>query len=321
MTRCLIVQPIHPSGPALLAASGIEPVHAPSPDMATVARLIPGCAAVITRDAGLSAAAINAADALRVIAVHGTGTDPVDLDRARARGITVINTPLANVRSVAEHAMALLLALAKRLAQADRAVRAGESDFRYRAAPLELDGATLGLVGFGRTGQAAATLARGFGMTVTAFSPRRPDADFAAAGIRRAPDLKTLLADSDAVSLHLPLTEETRGIIDAEAFAAMRPGALFVNTSRAGVVDEPALIEALRSGRLGGAGLDLFALHGGRPDPALLAQDRVILSPHIAGSTEAALRRAAEGVVAGILDVLAGRMPAHPVIPPGPAVS
>ena len=314
--RCLIIQPIHQGGLARLREAGIEPLLASAPDMATVAREIRDCAAVITRNAGLARAAIDAAPGLRVIGNHGIGLDPVDVPFASALGIPVVNTPDANADAVAEHAAALVLALAKRLRAADAATRAGDFAFKYRERILELRGATLGIVGFGRTGRrTAAALAHGFGMRPLVHDPSAPDDAIAAVGGERAASLDALLQGSDVISLHVPLRDDTRGLIGARELALCRPGALLVNTARGALVDEAALIAAVREGRLGGVGLDVYASESMPPDHPLLQLDAAVLTPHAAGSAEGALRRTALEVAEQVIDVLAGRRPPHLVNP------
>lgn len=313
--RCLVVQPIHAAGIHILEQAGMTVIYATASDMPTVAGLVGGCSAVITRNAGFSEAAIKAAPRLKVIAVHGIGTDPVAVDAATAHGIAVVNTPDSNVRSVAEHAIALLFALAKRTPAADNAVRSGDFGFKYRARLVELDRQVLGVVGFGRIGQAVARLAGSLGMKVIAFSPTQPLTRFAECGAEHAPTLAELLARSNAVSLHVPLTAATRGLIGARELAGMRPGAFLINTSRGSVVDEAALIASLKSGDLGGAGLDVFASESMQRSYELLYLPNTVLSPHIAGSTEACLERTAVQTAEQVVDVLAGRKPGHLVNP------
>ncbi|MFK8253242.1 hydroxyacid dehydrogenase [Ancylobacter terrae] len=315
MLRCLIIQPIHPAGLERLSAAGIEPIAAPSYAAEAVVAAMPGMNAVITRDAGLKTDAIAAAPDLRVIGVHGIGTDPVDVEEATRRGICVVNTPGANVRAVAEQALALTLALAKSVPAADAAARRGDFGFKYRAPLRELAGAVFGVVGFGGIGQATAALARAFGMRVVGYSRSRADEDFAAAGVTRLASLEELLAVSDVVSLHLPSVPATRGIIDAAALARMKPGAFLVNTSRGALIDEPALIEALAARRIGGAGLDVFAREPLSPDSPLAGFDNVVLSPHVAGSAVEALERTALMVAEQVVDALHGRRPRHLVNP------
>jgi D-3-phosphoglycerate dehydrogenase len=311
MPHCLILQPIHPAGLEALARAGIEPRLATNREPTTLRREIADARALITRDAAVDAELIAAAGQLAVIGVHGVGVDPIAVDAATSRGIAVCNTPGANARSVAEHALALTLHLAKAIGGGDRAVRAGDTTFKYRARLVELEGATFGVVGFGDIGRATARLARALGMTVIAWSRRRPDADFAAEGVRRVADIGTLLAESDVVSLHLPAVAATRGLIGRAEFARMKPGAFLINTARGALVDEAALAEALQRGVIAGAGLDVFASEPLPTTSPLRELDTVVMTPHVAGSTEAALRRTAVAVAEAVIAVLEGRPPAH----------
>lgn len=320
MTTCLIVQPIHAAGLAVLEAAGVEAVVAPDFLPATIERLVVDADAVITRNAGLSSAAISAAPRLRVIAVHGIGTDPVALDAATERGIPVVNTPHANVRSVAEHTIALTMALVKSTLAADAAVRRGDFSFKYRARLGELHGARLGAVGFGNIGRTTAAIAAALRMRVAAYSTLEADAVFEAAGVERKPTLDALLSSSDIVTIHLPLTAQTRNLIGARELGLMKPGAYLVNTARGEIVDEEALADALQQGHLAGAGLDVFS---SEPLPAtsrLLALDSVVMSPHIAGSTEQSLQRTAVKAAEQVVAVLSGRPAENLVNIPSPKV-
>jgi len=312
---CLIVQPIHAAGLARLRDAGLAIRSATSLAPATLAREAADCVAVITRNGGFPAEAVAAAPRLRVIGVHGTGTDPVAVPEATRAGIVVVNTPGANALSVAEHAIGLIFALAKAIPQADRAMREGDHDFRYGARLVELAGLTLGLVGFGAIGQATGRLAGALGMKVLAYGPTRPDADFEALGADRAASLPDLLARADVVSLHLPLTAETRGLIGRDQLGRMKAGAFLINTARGALVDEDALAEALAAGTIAGAGLDVVSGDALAHDHPLHRERRVILTPHVAASTEAALIRAAERVAGQVIDVLAGRRPPNLVNP------
>jgi D-3-phosphoglycerate dehydrogenase / 2-oxoglutarate reductase len=313
---CLVLQPIHPDGLALLRAEGIEPVAASASDMATVAGEIAGAVAVITRSAGLSRAAIDAAPGLRVIGSHGIGVDRVDVEHAAALGIPVVHTPHANVESVAELAVALALAVAKQLRPADRAARAGDAGFKYVAPLRELAGKTLGIVGFGRIGRRTAEMfTQAFRMRLLVHDPSVPPGTVEALGGRACGSLEELLAQSDVVSLHVPLRPSTRGMIDARRLALMRPSAILINTARGAVIDEAALVAALRAGRLAGAGLDVFAAENLGPDDPLAGLDNVVLTPHIGGSSDEAARRTALSVASQVVDVLLGRRPDHLVGP------
>jgi D-3-phosphoglycerate dehydrogenase len=311
-----MVQPIHAAGVQRLQAAGIEPRLATASDMRTVAAEIGDAHAVITRSAGLDHQAIDAAPHLRVIGNHGVGLDPVDVERATELGIAVINTPGANAISVAEHAVALALAVAKRIPAADSAVRAGDAGFKYRVDLHELTGKTVGVVGFGAIGRrTAAMFVAAFSMRLLVHSPGAQPDDVAALGGQRCDDIDDLLRASDVVTLHVPLRPSTRGLLGTREIALLRPGAILVNTSRGAVIDEGALVDALRAGRLAGAGLDVFASEAMPLDHPLLSLDRVVLSPHVAGSTDEALARTAVQVADGVIDVLEDRRPRHLVVP------
>ena len=312
---CLVVQPIHEEGLDRLRRAGIRPVMASAADPQTVAAEIGSAVAVITRNAGLSAAAMEAAPRLKVVAVHGVGTDAVAVAVATACGIVVVNTPGANTTSVAEHTIALVLALTKALPRGDCAVRHARHDFKYEARFTELSGKTMGIVGLGSIGRATARLAQAFGMRTIGFSPRLGAADFSEAGIERRARLDDLLKDSDIVSLHLALTPGTHGFVGARELGLMKRSAFLVNTARGGLVDEAALVEALESGTIAGAGLDVFETEPLPATSRLTTLDTVVLSPHTAGSTDEALRRMACLAADQVVDVLAGREAAHRVLP------
>lgn len=233
---------------------------------------------------------IGAATQLRLIQQPAAGTEGIALEAARARGIPVCNAPGTNHVSVAEHALFLLLALARRAPAAARAFAAREVGVPLG---IELSGRTLGIIGMGRSGTALAERARALGMEVRALG-RAASAD----------ERRAFFSSCDAYSIHCPLNDATRGLVGAGAFAAMRPGALVVNVSRGGVIDRDALLAALATGQLGGVALDVHWIEP--PDPAnpLYADPRVIALPHVAGSTEEAFARIAD-VVAGNIARLA----------------
>ena len=303
--KCLIVQPIHADGLTLLREAGIEPVFCPTSDMATVARLIGGCDAVITRDAGLSAEAIAASDVLKAIVVHGAGHDPVDKAAAARKGALVCNTPGANARSVSELALGLAIAAARLIPAGDLAVRNGVQGFRENNRFSELFGKTALIVGWGATGAGLGKmLDSAFGMRIIAYSPRNPDTG----PIERAELLADALAVADLVSLHTPLRDETRNLFDAKAFAAMKKGTILINTARAGLVDETALADALADGTVAAAGLDVYSPSA--PQGPLAASNRVIFTPHLGGNTAEALQRVAVGAACNVITALSGQRPA-----------
>lgn len=300
----LVVQPIHSDGVARLEAAGLTVRRATSADMAVVRDEIADAVAVITRSAGLNATAIEAGRRLRVIGNHGSGLDAIDLEAADRHGVPVVRTAGANAPAVAETTLALILATVKRLGDADRAVRAGDDGFKYRTRIGDIAGATVGVVGFGAIGSTVARMLRAafdVDLVVNTRSPRHEE--IARLG-GRSVHLDELLSSSDIVTLHRPAEPDGRAVVDAAFLARMKPTAVLVNTARGSLIDEDALAVALRSGHLAGAGLDVA--RGDRLDPAhpLTSAPNVILSPHVAGSSEGALRRTALAVAEAVIDVL-----------------
>jgi D-3-phosphoglycerate dehydrogenase len=242
--------------------------------------------AILTRQGPVNAAAMDASPKLRIIARHGVGVDDVDLAAARARGLLVTRAPGSNTAAVAEHTLALLLALAKDL----RPLGASIADGNWRGAATrvrDVAGLRLGLLGFGAIGRAVAALAQPFGMKVAAFDPVADPARFGA--VRRAETLLALMAESDAVSVHCPAVPATHHIIDATALAAMPQGGYLLNTARGGIIDEAALLAALDSGHLAGAALDVFEHEPPPPHHKLRRHPRVLVTPHVAGVTDGSL--------------------------------
>ena len=311
---CLFAEPIHDDAAALLAAAGIEVRHASTRDLAAVPDELADVDAIIVRNA-LTAAAMDAAPRLAVIGNHGTGTDAVDLAHASRLGIPVVSTPTGNVAAVAEHAILLMLAVARRTLAADSATRRRDTRFKYDRPMLSLHGRTLGVIGFGHTGRCVTALAQGLGMRVVVWSPHASTSTIEEVGARRADTLDELLDAADVVSLHRPLRADTRHTLDREALARLKPTAIVVNTSRGGLIDEEALADALAEGRLFGAGLDVLAEEPLAPSSRLASLDNVVLSPHVAGSTQEALRETARQCAAQVVDVLQDRRPASLVDP------
>lgn len=265
--------------------------------------------AVISRTATLSAAAIAACPSLKVISKHGVGVSNIDVAAASQRGIPVYVTPGANAQSVAEMTLGLMFAAARRIAWMDAELRAG----RWSRAQdgLELSGRTLGLLGFGQVGQRVARVGLALGMQGVAFDPACAPGPGTVAGVRMLGSVDELLPLSDVLSLHVPLNARTRHLLDAGRIAQLPRGALLVNTARGEVVDEAALIDALRSGHLAAAGLDTMAEEPLPAGHALAALDNVVLTPHVGGSTPAALAAMADMAAANVLGWLQGS-PADP---------
>jgi D-3-phosphoglycerate dehydrogenase len=274
--------------------------------------------AIVIRSATkLTADLIGRGERLKVIGRAGVGVDNVDVEAATRRGIVVANAPESTVVSAAEHAVGLLVALARNIPQAHAALKAGRWE-RSRWGGVELAGKTLGVLGFGRIGQQVARRAVGLGMHVVAYDPFVAKERFRELGVERLESMEEVLAASEFLTLHLPLSDETRRVLDADAFARMRDGVRIVNAARGELVDEAALAEALESGKVGGAALDVFSTepYSGR----LLELDNVIVTPHLAASTEEAQDRAgvivAEQVAAALEGGLVTNAVNIPVIRP-----
>ena len=247
---------------------------------------------------------------VRQVSSYGVGLNHIELAAASRRGITVTNTPDVVTDATADLAMALLLAAARRVSEGDRLIRAG--GWREAAPEFllgrEVTGKTIGIVGFGRIGQAMARRATGFGMRILYTSPRQVSFP----GANRV-DLDALLAASDFVSLHCPLTDATRDLISRERIAQMKPGAILVNTSRGPVVDEEAVAEALEDGRLFAAGLDVFRNEPQVPE-RLRRAENAVLTPHLGSGTRETRNAMAHMVWDEVLRRVTGRPPAHPVV-------
>jgi D-3-phosphoglycerate dehydrogenase / 2-oxoglutarate reductase len=258
-----------------------------------------GAAALLVQYAPVSARVLAGLPALRVVGRYGTGLDPIDLPAAAARGIGVVCVPDYSIQEVSDHAIALALALCRQVVAYSNAVRAGRWDLRAGGRVRRLSTMRFGVIGLGRIGQAVARKAAALGFDVVGYDvvqPQDPGAPLVS--------LEELLGTSDVVSLHLPLSAQTRHLIDASRLALMRPSAVLVNTSRGGVVDQAALGAAIARGRLAGAALDVLDPEPpGRADPLVLS-DRVIITPHVAFYSEESLaelkRRAAEGIVSAL---------------------
>lgn len=274
-----------------------------------VQELLPGCDGYIAGVDTIDRAAIEAADRLCVIARYGVGVDRVDLQAARAKGIIVTNTPGANSASVAELAIGLMLSLARMIPLADQDTRAGKPP---RIQGVSLEGKMVGLIGLGAIGKCVARRLQGFECTLLAYDPA-VDAD----GARRVGAVlcsqEEVITKSDFLSLHVPVLPETEGMVDASFLAQMKPGAFLVNTARGELVDEVALLEALKRGHLSGAALDTFAQETPGVDNPLFTLPQVIVTPHMGAHTDGATNAMGWGALRDCLAVLRGEEPTHRV--------
>ena len=311
--KILINAAIHPDGTKLLEEAGFRTVIVPETDLEATGRELPDAVGMVANALYLlDDAAFARAPQLKVIGRMGVGYDNVDVAAAARRGIKVCNTPLPIIEPVAEHTFMLFLAMTRRLLPGERAVRSGGWRGPDCSPGPEMRGKTIGLVGFGNTGRRVAEIARhGFQMAVRYFDAvARPEAE-RDLGAKRG-TLEEVLAQSDFISVHVALTPQTRGLLGTAAFAAVKQGAYFVNLSRGPVVDEAALVEALRSGRLAAAGLDVFAQEPPPRDHPLLSLPNVVLTPHVGGgSTES--KHGCSMVAKDVVRVLRGEAPVHSV--------
>ncbi len=296
-----IADPIHASGVAWLEEQGARVVQgeeAIGPRLAELDALIVRSRTKVTREV------LERAVRLKVVGRAGVGVDNIDLEAARARGVMVVNAPQATTEAVAEHTIALLFAVARSIPQADASMKQGKWE-KKRFVGVELAGRTLGLIGIGRIGAAVARRARGLGMQVVAYDPYLNPEAIRERGAEPVASLEDLYARADVVSVHVPLTEETRGLVGRDAFARMKEGVILLCTARGGVVDEEALLEALESGKVYGAGLDVFAQEPPGATP-LVTHPRVVATPHIAAQTREAQARVALDIAQEVWAALTG---------------
>ncbi len=324
MAKVLLVEPIKESGMKILLEAGLEIVISPSTDSATLIKeLNEDVFGIIVRSSTLNADVINAGKNLKIIARHGAGYNNIDVDAATKRNILVTNVPAANTYSVAEYVIAAILTMSRKLVQGDAALRSGKLSQPGKSLPglvgqyglggNDAQGRCLGIIGFGKIGRKTAELATGLlGMKVLAYDPF----------VKTAPDnviLKTsiqeVLREADFVTLHSLVTKETENLIDEAALHLMKPSAYLINAGRGELIDEVALIEALKQGRIAGATLDVFKEEPPKIDNPLFSAPNLLLTPHIAGVTEEAVQGLSMGSAQAIVDIHHGKKPESIVNP------
>ncbi len=306
MHRILISDSLDPAGLEILRASGAEVHELTKEERPRLHEIVADYDALVVRSmTKVDAALLKAGKRLKVVGRAGIGVDNVDVKAATELGILVVNAPTANLLSATEHTFALLFALARKVPAADQSMKAGVWD-RKTFLGTELQGKTLGVIGFGRIGQRVALRAKAFEMTVLAYDPFL-DPEVARRLEVEPVELAALLARSDVVTLHTPMTGETRGLLNRERLLAMKQGALLVNCARGGLVDEKALLELLDSGHLGGAALDVY---GEEPpqDFTLARHPKVVSTPHIGAQTQEAQERISTETAQMLLGALEGSM-------------
>jgi D-3-phosphoglycerate dehydrogenase len=307
MPHVLVAGRIHEAGLDLLGRTEgftVEMVEEVSTE--SYAPRIAGADAVLIRTQPMPANVIAKAGRLKIVSRHGVGYDAVDVEALNRRGIPLAVVGDVNTRSVAEHTLMLMLALAKRTLAYDAAVRDGDWGFRNSLEAIELNGRTLLVIGFGRIGRAVGTLAAAFGMRVTAYDPLLPASVIAAAGAAAAANLNDALAEADIVTIHMP--GSGRPLLGAAELARLKRTALVINTARGGIIDEAALAAALAQGRLGGAALDVLASAPPTADQPLSRSTRTVLTPHAAALTEEGAARMSFEAARNIIEFFAGRI-------------
>ncbi len=306
MYRIVVSDPLEATGLSMLRDSGHEVIELPGEERHRLPEVLAGADALVVRSGTkVTAELLRAGERLKVVGRAGIGVDNVDVEAATERGILVVNAPTANLLSATEHTFALMLALARNVTAADGAMKRQAWE-RKQHVGAELSGKTLGVVGFGRIGRQVARRARAFGMQIAAYDPfldaevvRREEAEPLA--------LDDLLAKADVVTLHVPLTDDTRNLLDAGRIARLKPGALLVNCGRGGVVDEAALLTALEEGRIAGAALDVFAEEP-PGDYTLARHPRVVATPHLGAQTREAQVRISTETAKMVLAALDGSL-------------
>lgn len=307
MPHIVVADPIHPDGiQRLLDAPGVTLDH-PGDGVATgLLDRLREAEGLIVRGTVVDAALVAQAPKLKVVVRHGVGYDLVDVPALTARGIALMITPEANAASVAEHALMLMLSVARRVLPVDAGVRRGEWRVKGQSATFELGGRRVLILGFGRIGTRVARLCAAFGMRVGVHDPFIPAGTIRGAGYEVVKDRDAGLAAADIVTLHLPASDATRGMVDAAFLAAMKPGAVLINTARGTLVDEAALDAALRSGHLSGAGIDVLRVEPMREAGPLLSHENLVVTPHVAASTAEGLQRMSWDSAGNVLAYLAG---------------
>jgi D-3-phosphoglycerate dehydrogenase len=301
--RVLIADKLDKKAAPILVEAGLDVVNKPGMSEDELVNEIKGFDAVLVRSAvKITARIIEASDCLKVIGRAGTGVDNIDVKAATAKGILVMNVPGGNTVTAAEHAIALMLSMARNVPQGDASMKRGEWE-RTAYTGYEITGKTLGVVGFGKIGAVVADRGLGLRMKVIAYDPMVPPFVIEATGVEPAEDLKSLMAVSDFVSVHTPLSEKTRGLIGAEALKGAKDGVMIINCARGGVVDEDALFDALASGKVRAAAIDVWSTEppvGNR----LVGLPNVVATPHLGASTHEAQKRVAISIARQVRDFL-----------------
>lgn len=316
--KVLLPEEVAESGLAFLAEKGYAIKRSNKDSLDELKRDIADCDALFLRTMQCPGELINAGKKLKVIGRHGVGTDNIDLEAARERGVTVTYTPQANSGSVAEHTLALILSAAKNIGRCDRAMHGGDFAIRSRIRGVDLEGKTLGVIGLGKIGRLTAKKAvQGFAMNVVGYDPYIEKSGVPEK-VEYTDDWAYLFGTSDFITVHIPAAKDTVGLIGEKDFSMMKKTAFLINVSRGSIVDEGALIRALKTGAIAGAGLDVYAQEPPSAENELLGLENVVLTPHNASLTVEAMDRMSLHAAQGIYEVLSGQEPTWKVDFPQP---
>jgi D-3-phosphoglycerate dehydrogenase len=314
MPRVLVTDGLSPSGLEVLRKAGLEVDERKAKGAKELTDALQYADALVVRSATqVTAEVVQAAPRLKVVGRAGVGVDNIDTDACKAKGIAVVNAPLAATNAVAELAFGMMLSLSRHLHRADASMKKGEWEKKAFLGG-ELRGKVLGLVGIGRIGGRVAELSKAFGMRVVAYDPYVPHDKARALGVEKQETLEAVLAVSDFVSIHVALTPETRHLIGERTLQHVRKGACIINLSRGPVIDTNALVRALQSGQLAGAGLDVFEEEPLPQDSPLRSLPHVLLTPHVGASTREAQDAAGLMVAEQVVKVLKGEKAEHRVV-------
>ncbi|MCK4447475.1 MAG: hydroxyacid dehydrogenase [Candidatus Marinimicrobia bacterium] len=308
MKKVLLSKPIDPAGMKVLKDK-VEPVILSNFNVETIKKMVADVEGIILRtNIKVTREIIESAPYLKIISRTGAGVDNIEVAAATEKGILVCNTPGVNSIPVAEQALALMLNVAKQLKTMDKAVHNANWKIRYTSKAVDIEGKTLGLVGMGHIGSLLAKKCRlAFNMKVIAYDPYVKQAE----GVELCSSLDQLFSQSDFISIHVPYTEETHHLVDVRLLGLMKPDSCLINTSRGSIVDEKALIEALKNKSIAGAGLDVFEKEPPSPDNLLLKFDNVITTPHSSALSRECVMKVAMTAAQAIVDYLEGRQPKY----------
>ncbi|WP_319477930.1 hydroxyacid dehydrogenase [Marispirochaeta aestuarii] len=311
--KVLIPQDIMEEGKAYLRDKGYEIKMGSGITVEDIVKDVADCDAILARTAPFPAEVLEAGKKLKVIGRHGVGVDNIDVKKAEEMGIWVTNAPESNSNTVAEHALGLIIALAHNIVRSDKAFRAGDFEIRNRVKGSDLEGKVLGVLGMGKIGRLVAQKAyHGLGMKVIGYDPYLKADEFPQ-WVTKVDDWDEIFRSSDYLTIHIPATPKTKNSIGAKEFGLMKKSACIINAARGEVVDEPALVEALKKGEIAGAGLDVFAEEPPAKDHPFFGMDNVVVTPHNAALTTECMIRMATHAAQGIDEALNGKKPTWPV--------